>query len=65
MITKMPRLRVSVQLQKQILQGDTYHADDFTFSGNYDDDEQQELTDVTDDDVTFHQRQRKLQESRK
>lgn len=44
---------ISAVAKTDFTKGDTYHADDFTFSSNYDDDGQQELTDVTDDDVTF------------
>lgn len=44
---------ISAVVKTDFTKGDTYHADDFTFSSNYDDDGQQELTDVTDDDVTF------------
>ncbi|MFR9098386.1 MAG: Cna B-type domain-containing protein [Anaerostipes hadrus] len=44
---------ISAAAKTDFTKGDTYHADDFTFSSNYDDDGQQELDDVTDDDVTF------------
>lgn len=44
---------ISAAAKTDFTKGDTYHADDFTFSSNYDDDGQQELNDVTDDDVTF------------
>lgn len=44
---------ISAVAKTDFTKGDTYHADDFTFSSNYDDDGQQDLTDVTDDDVTF------------
>lgn len=44
---------ISALPKTDFTKGDTYHADDFSFSSNYDDDGQQELNDVTDDDVTF------------
>lgn len=44
---------ISALPKTDFTKGNTYHADDFTFSSNYDDDGQQELDDVTDDDVTF------------
>lgn len=44
---------ISALPKTDFTKGDTYHADDFSFSSNYDDDGQQELDDVTDDDVTF------------
>lgn len=44
---------ISAAAKTDFTKGDTYHADDFTFSSNYDDDGQQELDNVTDDDVTF------------
>ena len=44
---------ISAAAKTDFTKGDTYHADDFTFSSNYDDDGQQELDDVTENDVTF------------
>lgn len=44
---------ISATPKTDFVKGAVYHADDFAFSSDYDDDGQQELTDVTDDDVTF------------
>lgn len=43
---------ISATPKTDFVKGAVYHADDFAFSSDYDDG-QQELTDVTDDDVTF------------
>lgn len=44
---------ISATPKTDFVKGVVYHADDFAFSSDYDDDGQQEFTDVTDDDVTF------------
>lgn len=44
---------ISATPKTDFVKGAVYHADDFAFSSDYDDDGQQELTDVTDDGVTF------------
>ena len=44
---------ITAKAKTDFMVGDTYHAEDFTFSGIYDDDGSQELADITDDDVSF------------
>ena len=56
---------ISATPKTDFVKGAVYHADDFAFSSDYDDDGQQELTDVTDDGVTLNRKPQKLPENRK
>lgn len=46
-------MNFEAEAKNEFCVGDTYQAKDFMFTGKYDDDGQQEITDITDEDITI------------